>query len=99
MQIVYVAGQITGMPEKNRPAFDRAAALLRKSGYQPVIPHDICPSAASWEDAMKADIPVLCTCDAIALLPGHEKSRGARLEYALARELGLRVIFMNLETP
>jgi nucleoside 2-deoxyribosyltransferase len=97
MQIVYVAGPITGMPEGNRPAFDLAAALLRKSGFQPVIPHDICPNAANWEDAMRSDIPVLCTCDAIALLPGHEKSRGARLEHAVARELGLRVIFMNLE--
>lgn len=97
MQIVYVSGPITGVPEANRPAFQRAAASLRTVGHQPVVPHEICPNPESWEAAMRCDIAVLCTCDAIAMLPGWEQSRGARLEHAVARELGLRVIFMNQE--
>ena len=41
---------------------------------------------------MRADVMLLAICDAIALLPGWQNSRGARVEYLLAREMGLDVL-------
>ena len=46
--------------------------------------------APTWADYMRADIRALLDCEAIALLPGWEQSRGARIEVSLAAELGMR---------
>lgn len=45
----------------------------------------------TWEQILKIDLAVIDTCDAIILLPGWEKSRGARRELAHALSLGLEV--------
>jgi hypothetical protein len=44
------------------------------------------------EAYLRLDLAVLAQCDAIAMLPGWEDSRGAKLEYLVARELGCVVI-------
>ena len=43
----------------------------------------------SRETYLRADVVLLAQCDAVALLPGWEESRGAKLEYLLARELSM----------
>jgi Domain of unknown function (DUF4406) len=94
---VYLAGGMTGHPELNFPLFHRMAASLRASGYEVMNPAEICPDpTAKWEDCMRADLAALVTCDAIALLPGWEKSRGASLEHTVAMALGMRPIFLQV---
>lgn len=95
-QRVYVAGPMTGIPELNFPAFHRAAASLRASGYTVINPAEINPDPdAKWEQCMREDIAQLVTCDAIALLPGWQKSRGATLEQHIAKQLGMREILVH----
>ena len=52
----------------------------------------------SLRAALGADTAWICEhADGIALLPGWEKSSGASAEIALARALGLTVIFLGKE--
>lgn len=91
---IYVAGPMTGLPKLNFPAFHSAAARLRAAGHTVVNPAEInSDSPKSWCECMRADIPALCTCDTIYMLPGFESSRGARLERHIAIELGMTVIY------
>jgi len=95
---VYVAGPMTGKPDLNFPAFHGAAASLRASGYEVINPAEINPDpTAKWEDCMRQDIAQLVTCDGIALLPGWQNSRGAKLEQHIATQLGMREIHITLE--
>lgn len=89
---LYLAGPMTGYAELNFPAFHAEAARLRSLGFEIVNPAEInVDPLAQWLDCMRADIRGLVTCDGVALLPGWERSRGARIEQGLARDLGLRV--------
>ena len=91
---IYVAGPMTGRPELNFPAFHAAAAELRALGHHVENPAEInADPAAKWLDCMRADIARLVTCDAVHMLPGWEKSRGANVEHGLAVGLGLQVIY------
>ena len=50
----------------------------------------------SIREALAADTQFIClSADAIALLPGWERSQGACAEHALARALGLRIIYLG----
>lgn len=105
MKRVYIAGPMSGLPGLNFPAFNAEAARLRALGYVVINPAEINDGApalpfssmtpaeqrAHWRSAMKADIAMMLNCDAIALLPGWESSRGAQLEKRIADELGMKV--------
>ena len=91
---VYISGPITGRPDGNQYAFYTAAVRLLKDGNIPVNPHDVCyllPPGSTWAEYMRKNIPALCTCDSVFMLRGWWRSRGARVEWALAKVLGMRV--------
>lgn len=91
---IYVAGPMTGIPNLNFPRFHAEAARLRAEGHDVVNPAEInADPLARWEDCMRADIAELVTCEAIFLLPGFERSRGASLERHIAVALGMRVMY------
>lgn len=93
---IYVAGPMTGLPDLNFPAFHEAARILRAAGHEVVNPAEInADPTAGWVDCMRADIRELVTCEAICLLPGWEKSRGAILESVIARELDFEVVSLT----
>lgn len=94
---IYIAGPMTSLPSLNFPAFHDAARALRGEGHDVVNPAEInADPSAGWLACMRADIRELVTCDAIYLLQGWEKSRGARLEARIAEGLGFQVIFAEL---
>lgn len=97
MTTLYIAGPMTGLPEFNYPAFNAAARDLRGRGYVALNPtldrkspaED--PPGMTWVDYMRAALVMVTKADGIALLPGWEQSRGARLEVDVARALGMQV--------
>ena len=94
-RVVYIAGPMSRLPNFNFPAFDTAAALGRALGWEALSPaeHDRecgfdetknSMDGFDMDAAIKWDVEAICRADAIALLPGWEKSTGARAERTLA---------------
>lgn len=105
---VYISGPMSGKPNENREAFYAAERDLRGQGFEVFNParmddEDPVPGLAyPWpgEDPSEAlrkvvtrDSAAIAKADMIALLPGWEKSRGARAEAEIARWLGLGAVF------
>ena len=97
--IVYLAGPMTGYDDFNRPAFDAAAALLRGQSYAVLSSAETFDHTdRTWQFYMRAAIRLMLDADAVVLLPGHEKSRGASIERHLAIDLGMLVYTLEGET-
>jgi hypothetical protein len=90
---VYIAGPMTGYKDLNYPAFNAMKTELQQAGYTPLSPADVDNKgeAQSWEWYMRRTIPMLCEADAVLLLPGWERSKGARIEERIAGELSIPV--------
>ncbi|MCC6910049.1 MAG: DUF4406 domain-containing protein [Phycisphaerales bacterium] len=82
------------MPEHNFPAFFAAEERLRQAGFEPLNPARNFDGETDRERAeyMRADMELLLRCDGLLMLPGWEESRGAKLEYMIAWELGLPIL-------
>lgn len=96
MTTLYISGPMTGLPALNFPAFHEAARQLRAVGYKVINPaeHDEEPGLP-WEHYLRKDIRLLMDCDAVALLPGWENSRGARLERDIALALSMPCLHVH----
>jgi hypothetical protein len=90
---LYLAGPMTGFEDFNFPTFNKMAAELRARGYVVENPaeHGVV-EGADWADYMAYDLTRLGLCGQVAVLPGWENSKGARLEVHIARELGMKVV-------
>lgn len=88
---VYISGPITGV-KNYRKKFEEAAQKIREQGLEPVNPCEGEEEGHEWEYYMKRDIKKLMDCQAIFLIPGWEKSRGAQVEAALASELKIEIL-------
>lgn len=93
---IYLSGPMTGIADNNFPEFHKWAETLRSTGYEVVSPAEI-QEAGTWELCLRADLRELCTCDAIALMPGWENSKGANLELHVAHRLGMQVLHLPLQ--
>jgi hypothetical protein len=87
---IYISGKITG-DENYKQKFEEADDMLTDAGYSVVNPALLTPDCDSWTDFMRRDIRALMRCDAVALLPDWQDSRGAKIEERLARDLGMDV--------
>lgn len=79
----YVAGPMTGLPDFNRPAFFDAAGVLFDHGHIVLNPA-VFPDGLEHGDYMKICLPMIDAAEAVILLPGWEKSKGANMEYQYA---------------
>jgi hypothetical protein len=89
---IYVAGPMSGIEDHNLPAFAAAARQLDEAGHIAVNPgrRGVIPSA-TWSDYLRMALVDMLGCDAVALLPGWEQSRGATLEVHVAEALDMPV--------
>lgn len=93
---VYVSGPMTGYPDLNFQAFKAATQVLRDHGYEVVCPTEVNPDPRTHRhECMRNDVRALAGCDAIALLPGWERSHGARLEVEVALGTGMLIADVN----
>ena len=95
---IYLAGPMTGLPEWNFPAFLEAADKLRSAGHEVMSPaeHDLQGGFDPTGDghdfnlrvAFRWDLDQVQSVDAIVVLPGWTRSKGARAEIAVADVIG-----------
>ena len=89
---IYIAGPMTGRPQFNYPAFHQAATLLRVAGHIVINPaENPAPACGSWLGYMRMSVAQVASVDCLVMLPGWPLSKGARIEYLLAKLLGLGV--------
>lgn len=87
---IYIAGPMSGLPESNYPAFHDAARRLREIGLRVENPaENNAPRCGSWLGYMRIALRQVSKVDGVVMLPGWQRSRGARIEHRLARDLGL----------
>lgn len=94
---VYVAGPMTGYTNFNRLAFHEAAYHLGVSGHTVLNPA-VLPDGLEQREYMDICCAMIRCSDAVYMLPGWEKSEGAVAEHALAKKIGLKVIFKLQES-
>ena len=84
---VYISGPISGTDDYME-RFAEAQKDLEARGYEVVNPaliNSYLPISTIWDQYMDVSLALLSICDAFYMLPGWEKSRGASLEYAVAK--------------
>ncbi len=78
---VYIAGAISDNPYY-KEQFAEAEKMLTEQGYEVYNPAK--NQGYSYKDYIDIGLYELSRCDAIYLLKGYEKSKGAMLEYLYA---------------
>lgn len=92
MNRIYIAGPMSGLPGNNYDAFHAAATALRARGFEVENPAENPePPCGSWLAYMRMAVVQVAKVDTLVLLPGWERSKGARVEFNLAVGLGLSV--------
>ena len=89
----YIAGRIRGVSDYAVP-FAKAADKLRLQGHQVYNPAAANQEGRPLPKIMSYVLGQLCQSEAVAMLPGWWRSGGARIEWMLAKYLGLRIIYL-----
>lgn len=113
IEIVYLAGPMSGRANFNRYAFESAAANLRDAGLDVISPVELDDNAGfDASDYMDGHVPpevyrnfllrdLIAILDrgaqAVVVLPGWEHSKGAALEVHIARTVGLPIYDLDGE--
>lgn len=85
---IYLAGPMSGIADFNYPAFNQAAEQLRAKGFVVENPaENPQPACNSWSGYMRLALRQMLTCDMVVFLPNWQTSKGALLEYEVAKQL------------
>ena len=103
---VYIAGPMTGIQDNNAPAFRAATGKLRDWGFRVISPVELDEADgfgpdgmtgkgdSKWKEFLKCDLLRFLEqdVDAIVVLEGWERSKGATLEVAVAQAFDIPVL-------
>lgn len=93
---VYISGPITGTKDYLEKFEDIETALvLVHQGVEVINPAKVnanLPESTTWEEYMRMSLCMLSMCDGIYMMEGWQQSRGANLEYAYAKGMGIMVL-------
>ena len=91
---IYISGPITGTDDYME-RFQAADDRIRAKGYTAVNPAAelACKDSntTTWEEYMGEALKLLATADAIYMLKGWERSKGASIEHWVAIAMGKKV--------
>lgn len=99
--VVYIGGPMSNYPEHNYPLFRAVGTILKAMGFEvldPSRPDQEGSEKRPRAELMKEDVQMVSRSKVIVLLDGWEKSDGACLEVANARDTGMQVLQLSL-TP
>ena len=94
--VYYIAGKMTGLPDKGKAHFDAAAERLRRKGYAVLNPGEL-PENMPIERYMPICLAMVQAADFVYALDNWEDSRGAKLEIDYAK-YQCKPIFYESET-
>lgn len=97
---IYIAGKVTGNKHWKEDFLEAEKKLREQFPHSVIVnPLFISDDSKSWKENMVECIKMLVTCEAIYLIRGWNKSKGATLELSIARGLDLVVLrgYKNLE--
>jgi len=97
---IYISGPISGLPRLGYMAyFGGNEKKLKEKGWKVVNPTRLFPCRWPWlyrimgyRLTLLYDLWHLSRCDAIAMLPGWEYSRGANIEIQWASVFGIKIV-------
>ena len=94
-QKIYISGGISSYDlEERKATFAKAEEQFIQQGYNVVNPmNNGVPVDAPWDKHLRKDIATLVECDAIYMLKDWHKSKGAKLEFDIATQLGMKILF------
>lgn len=93
---IYVAGPMSGFPDKNVDAFAKISKKYRDQGHFVFNPVENTPDGPTrtYRNCMAVDFAWICAhADMMVFLPGWENSKGACAEHALAMCLKLVIFY------
>ena len=94
MNKLYLSGPMTGVENFNHDLFNKVAAEFRMVGFEVCSPSEFFDGdkTREREEYMREAFKYLLEADTVVILPGWEKSKGARIEIMVAQELGLNIV-------
>ena len=92
---IYISGQISNLPLAHaKSLFQLAEYEMQNQGYVTINPFELDHKPGSnWVDYMITDIKELFNCDGIYMINNWKASPGARIEHAIAIEMGKKVLY------
>ncbi len=95
MSRIYIAGKVTGEdPALVKSKFAIAQIDLINQGHIAVNPIDVVKDFNTpWDIAMGKCLKALLSCQTAYFLKDWKDSKGAKVEHAFAKELGLTIIY------
>lgn len=93
--VIYISGPMTGLPGKNFPRFFEVEKELKAKGINCINPAKLEEDPNDpYEEILKVDlIHMLEYATGLYMLKGWEKSRGALVEWAIAKALNWDIYY------